>query len=103
MGINPVQVFTVASWSKHRVGQGETTSAEEEMDDACIHACMEILEFLRGLNPQLVFFFENPLHGAFRKLDYVRPFIERGDFCMLQYDDYSDRHLTLALTGSPKL
>ena len=98
----PCKSFTVASWSKHRDGQGDATSAEGEKGDACVRACLEIIAHLRTLNPRLLWFVENPLHGAFRKLECVRPFLERGACRMLQYGDCSDRHSlkpTLVLTN----
>jgi hypothetical protein len=85
----PCKSFTVASWSKHRDGQGDATSAEGEKGDACVRACLEIIAHLRTLNPRLLWFVKNPLHGAFRKLECVRPFIERGECRMLQYGDYA--------------
>ena len=98
----PCRSFTVAAWSKPRDGAGGATSADGEKGDACVRACLAVIEHCRALNPTLVFFVENPLYGAFRKLDCVRPFIERGECRMLQYGDYSDRHSlkpTLVLTN----
>ena len=66
-------------------------------------ACLEVIEHLRTLNPRLVYFVENPAHGAFRLLDCVRPHIERGAFRHVQYGDYApDTHSmkpTLVLTN----
>jgi hypothetical protein len=85
----PCRSFTVAAWSKHRDGAGGATSADGEKGDACVRACLAVIEHCRALNPTLVFFVENPLYGAFRKLDCVRPFIERGECRHLQYGDYA--------------
>ena len=97
----PCKSFTVASWSKHRDGQGEAMSAEGEMGDACVRACLEITAHFRTLNPRL-FFVDNPMHGAFRKLGCVWPFFKRGECRKLQYGDYSDWYSlkpTLVLTN----
>ena len=48
-----------------------------------------IVEYLRSLNSRLLFFVDNSLHGAFRRLDCVRLFIKRGEFRVLQYADYA--------------
>ena len=99
----PCRSFTVAAWGKHRDGEGGATSADGEKGDACVRACLEIIAFLKELHPPLVYFVENPAHGAFRKLDCVRPHIERGAFRHVQYGDYApDTHSmkpTLVLTN----
>ena len=41
------------------------------------------------LNPNLIYFVENPLHGAFRKLPCVQPYLERSLYRTLQYGDYA--------------
>ena len=89
----PCRTMTVAAWGKHRDGAGGAISKEGEKGDACVRACLEIIGFLKNLNPTLVFFVENPAHGAFRKLDCVRPFIDVGMCRTLQYGDYApDTH-----------
>jgi hypothetical protein len=85
----PCKSFTVASWGKHRDGAGGATSEDGARGNACVRACLEIIAHLRTLNPRLLWFVENPLHGAFRKLECVRPFLERGECRMLQYGDYA--------------
>ena len=87
------RTFSVANWGKHRGGDGGATSADGAQGDACVRACLEIIEHLRTLNPQLVYFVENPAYGAIRMLDCVRPHIEHGAFRQVQYGDYApDTH-----------
>ena len=99
----PCRTFSVANWGKHRGGDGGATSADGAQGDACVRACLAVIEHLRTLNPRLVYFVENPAHGAFRKLDCVRPFIDAGMCRWLQYGDYApDTHSmkpTLVLTN----
>ena len=99
----PCKSFTIAAWGKHRDGSGGAISKEGGEGDACVCACLEIIGFLKNLNPTLVFFVENPAHGAFRKLECVRPFIDAGMCRTLQYGDYApDTHSckpTLILTN----
>ena len=99
----PCRTMTVAAWGRHRDDQGGATSADGEEGDAIVHTCLEIIEYLHTLNPWLVYFVENPAHGAFRRLDCVRPYIDSGMYRVLQYADYApDTHSlkpTLILTN----
>ena len=85
----PCRTMTVAAWARHRGENGEAISREGKDGDACVQACLTIIQHCLTLNPRLIFFCENPLHGAFRRLPSVLPYIARGQYRALQYGDYS--------------
>ena len=99
----PCRTMTVAAWGRHRDAQGRAKSSEGREGDACVQACLEIIAYLKELHPPLVFFVENPAHGAFHRLECVRPYIDSGMYRVLQYADYApDTHSlkpTLVLTN----
>ena len=83
----PCRTFTVQAWGRHRDGGGGAISSDGESGDACVRACLECIEYCLRLNPNLIYFVENPLHGAFRKLPCVQPYLERNLYRTLQYGD----------------
>ena len=85
----PCRTFTVQAWGRHRDGGGGAISSDGESGDACVRACLECIEYCLRLNPNLIYFVENPLHGAFRKLPCVQPYLERNLYRTLQYGDYA--------------
>ena len=99
----PCKTFTVAAWGRHRDGSGGATSVASREGDACVRACLGCIEYCLGRNPKLMFFVENPLYGAFRKLECVQPYLRAGQSRRLQYGDYApDTHSlkpTLVLTN----
>ena len=99
----PCKTFTVAAWGKHRDGGGGATTAASREGDACVRACLGCIDYCLARNPNLLYFVENPLYGAFRKLECVQPFLRAGQFRRLQYGDYApDTHSlkpTLVLTN----
>jgi len=99
----PCRTFTKQAWSKHRSKAGSARTSDAREGDRCVRACLDCIAYLRQRNPDLVFFVENPLHGAFRHLKCVRPFMRKGQSRALQYGDYApDKHSlkpTLVLTN----
>ena len=83
---------------------GEALNEASEQGDACVRACLDCIEYCRAhVNPNVIFFVENPGYGAFRKLPCVVPYIHSGQSRMLQYGDYApDTHSlkpTIVLTN----
>jgi len=100
----PCRTFTVAAWGKNRTANGEALTEASEQGDACVRACLDCIEYCRAhVNPNVIFFVENPGYGAFRKLPCVVPYIHSGQSRMLQYGDYApDTHSlkpTIVLTN----
>ena len=85
----PCRTFTVQAWGRHRSKSGIATSNDGEGGDACVRACLECIEHCLALNPKLIYFVENPLYGAFRKLPCVLPYMQSGNYRALQYGDYA--------------
>ena len=71
----PCRTFTKQAWGRHRDAGGSATTKDARVGDACARACLGCIAHLRKLNPGLIFFVENPLHGAFRHLPCVQPFL----------------------------
>ena len=74
----PCRTFTVQAWGMHRDGGGGAISSDGESGDACVRACLECIGYCLRLNPNLIYFVENPLYGAFRKLPCVQPYLSRN-------------------------
>ena len=85
----PCRTMTVAAWSRHRGQHGEAISREGKVGDACVQTCLRIIQYCLTLKPRLIYFCENPLHGAFRRLPSVQPYIAQGQYRTLQYGDYA--------------
>ena len=63
----PCRTFTVQACRRHRDSEGGAVGMDGEDGDACVRACLACIEHCLPLNPNLTYFVENPLHGAFRK------------------------------------
>ena len=83
------RTFTITTWASHRDkdGRGTATSDASAHGDACVAACLDVIRHCQTLNPGLIWFVENPLHFAFRRLDCVRPYNRTGQCRSLQYGD----------------
>ena len=85
----PCRTFTVQAWGRYRDSEGGAISTDSEDGDACVRACLECIQYCLQLNPTLIYFVENPLHGAFRKLPCVQPYLEHNLYRTLHYGDYA--------------
>ena len=88
----PCRTFSLACWGKHRDAEGRCTSVAAKEGDECVRACMRVIDYCVKRCPRVVWFIENPFTGAFRKLDCVQPYLSRGQYRVVNYGDYSDRH-----------
>jgi hypothetical protein len=80
----PCRTMTVAAWARHRSEHGEAISREGVEGDKCVHACLTVIQYCLTLNPRLIYFCENPLHGAVRRLPCVHPYIAQGQYRAVQ-------------------
>ena len=60
----PCRTFTVQAWGRYRDSEGGAVGVDGEDGDACVRACLACIEHCLSLNPNLTYFVENPLHGA---------------------------------------
>ena len=97
-GSPPCRTFTVQAWGRYRDSEGGAVGVDGENGDACVRACLACIEHCLSLNPNLIYFVENPLHGAFRKLPCVRPYLDQGLYRTLQYGDYAPQTHSLKPT-----
>ncbi len=81
----PCTSYSIAAISHHRDGQKPRTPFAEK-SDRMIAKVHDIIDYFIAINPDVVYFIENP-RGMLRKMDFMRRHVIRRCVTYCQYGD----------------
>lgn len=89
----PCTTFSVASMSKHWHIDNRPKTKEAEVGVAIVKKTIEIIEIYKKINPNLIWYIENP-RGKLRKLPFTTLSMAKGiDRATVTYCSYGDKRM----------